>query len=164
MRGNKSFPLCSGQAWSQRGSAGQWRGLLIYTFHKIIHVRGIPLPIWLGRTRAGGVFMEPEPSQKGNTKGNGTMDKHCRGLITINANIGTCVKRRLFEMERIKLQHVEGLKFGRLNSRRGSSTSLPHSSYTSASVPKTVLKSGPRFLRDVRVIEDTLSREHCCLP
>lgn len=106
MRGNKSFPLCGGQAWSQRGSTGQWRGLLIYTFHKIIHVRGIQLPIWLGRTRVGGVFMELEPSQKGNKKENRTMDKHCCGLITINANIWTCIKRRLFEMELIKLQHA----------------------------------------------------------
>lgn len=42
---------------------GQSWGLLIYTFRKIIHVQGIPLPIWLGRTREGGVF-EAEASQK----------------------------------------------------------------------------------------------------
>lgn len=47
----------------------QLRGLLIYTFHEIIQVRGIPLPIWLGRTREGGVFMEAEPRQKKNKKG-----------------------------------------------------------------------------------------------
>ncbi len=46
------------------GLVGQSRGLLIYTFHKIIHVQGIPLPIWLVRTRVGGVFMELESSQK----------------------------------------------------------------------------------------------------
>lgn len=52
------------QAGSRRGLAGQSWGLLIYTFHKIIHVQEIPLPIWLVRTRMGGVFMELESSQK----------------------------------------------------------------------------------------------------
>lgn len=62
-------------AWRNNSSHGglsghnQLRGLLIYTFHKIIHVRGIPLLIWLGRTRAGGVFVEAEPRQKKNKRG-----------------------------------------------------------------------------------------------
>lgn len=64
LREEIKISLCGGRAGSRRGLVGQSRGLLIYTFHKIIHVRGIPLPIWLVRTRVGGVFMELEASQK----------------------------------------------------------------------------------------------------
>lgn len=64
LREEIKISLHGGQAGSRRGLVGQSRGLLIYTFHKIIHVRGIPLPIWLVRTRVGGVFMELESSQK----------------------------------------------------------------------------------------------------
>lgn len=59
-RGNQ----CTVDALDHGGALlGQSRGLLIYTFHKIIHVQGIPLPIWLGRIRGGGVC-ELESSQK----------------------------------------------------------------------------------------------------
>lgn len=78
----------SERAGSRRGLVGQSRGLLIYTFHKIIHVRGIPLPIWLVRTRVGGVFMEVESGQKP-----GAADEQWCGLISINANIRSSVNR-----------------------------------------------------------------------
>lgn len=64
VRGNKKISLHSGRAGSWRGLVGQSQELLIYTFHKTIHVRGIPLPIWLVRTRVGGVFMELESRQE----------------------------------------------------------------------------------------------------
>lgn len=63
----KKISLHSGLAGSWRGLVGQSRELLIYTFHKTIHVRGIPLPIWLVRTRVGGVFMELESRQEKKT-------------------------------------------------------------------------------------------------
>lgn len=90
LREEIKISLHGGRAGSRRGLVGQSRGLLIYTFHKIIHVRGIPLPIWLVRTRVGGVFMELEPSQK-----NRAMDKQWCGLISIYANIWTSINGRI---------------------------------------------------------------------
>lgn len=78
--------LHGGRAGSRRGLVGQSRELLIYTYRKIIHVRGIPLPIWLVRTRVGGVFMEVQSSQK-----NRAMGKQWCGLISIYANIWTSI-------------------------------------------------------------------------
>lgn len=60
----------------QRGLVGQSQRLLIYTFQKTIHVRGIPLPIWLVRTRVGGVFMELEPVGKKQSDGQTMMWPH----------------------------------------------------------------------------------------
>lgn len=63
----KKISLHGGRAGSRRGLVGQSRGLLIYTFHKIIHVRGIPLPIWLVRTRGGrGVYGVRSKKQSNN--------------------------------------------------------------------------------------------------
>lgn len=68
---------------------GQSWGLLIYTFHKTIHVQGIPLPIWLGRTRGrgGGTGVQSKTRT----------DKQWRGLVSIYANMWAAINRTSFD-------------------------------------------------------------------
>lgn len=86
----KSAFSCTVDALDHGGAlVGQSWGLLIYTFHKIIHVQGIPLPIWLGRTQGGGGGWNWSPVQN-------QSNRQWRGLVSIYANMHTAINRSSF--------------------------------------------------------------------